>query len=222
MGEWKAVELRGLLSLFSPSTTRFISTCTCTQILTPPQSLAISLLCTNFTLFFLSLYLFVSAFLQYLLALNHAVGRSTMDARLSAVLPWVSDLTMPWGGWRDLGKSKLRITKANCRRPSHSQKRQAFIGAAFSTSSSSPPNCEATLTLELELHHQSINQSINQSKGRRVSGHDVSPAPGARLLLHLLILHSAAPRGRVFERARLLHVRGAAGKYGEPAKGRAL
>jgi hypothetical protein len=50
---------------------------------------------------------------QYLLALNHAVGRGTMDARLPAVLPWVSDLSVPWGGWRDLGKSKLRITKAH-------------------------------------------------------------------------------------------------------------
>ena len=47
------------------------------------------------------------------MALNHGVGRSASDARLHALLPWVSDLTAPWGGWRDLTKSKLRLTKVH-------------------------------------------------------------------------------------------------------------
>lgn len=47
--------------------------------------------------------------LDYLLWLNRAVGRSTSDAKLHAVVPWVSDCVTPWGGWRDLGQSKRRL-----------------------------------------------------------------------------------------------------------------
>ena len=47
--------------------------------------------------------------LDYLLWLNRAVGRSTSDAKLHAVVPWVSDCVTPWGGWRDLEQSKRRL-----------------------------------------------------------------------------------------------------------------
>jgi hypothetical protein len=47
------------------------------------------------------------------MALNHAVGRSTSDSRLHAVLPWVSDLSSKFGGWRDFSKTKIRISKVN-------------------------------------------------------------------------------------------------------------
>jgi len=47
--------------------------------------------------------------LDYLLWLNRAVGRSTCDAKLHAVVPWVSDCVTPWSGWRDLGQSKRRL-----------------------------------------------------------------------------------------------------------------
>ena len=50
---------------------------------------------------------------EYLMALNAAVGRSAMDSRLPAVLPWVSDLTVPWGGWRDLSRTKQRLKKGD-------------------------------------------------------------------------------------------------------------
>ena len=53
---------------------------------------------------------------EYLMALNHAVGRTIGDARLHAVLPWVSDLTDDggaWGSWRDLGRTKLRLSRGD-------------------------------------------------------------------------------------------------------------
>jgi hypothetical protein len=51
--------------------------------------------------------------LEYLLQLNRAVGKGTGDAKLHAVVPWVSDLTVAWGGWRDLGQSKRRLVSGD-------------------------------------------------------------------------------------------------------------
>ncbi len=49
----------------------------------------------------------------YLMAINAAAGRSMIDATFHPVLPWVSDLKVHGGGWRDLTKTKFRLTKGD-------------------------------------------------------------------------------------------------------------
>lgn len=51
--------------------------------------------------------------LEYLMAINAAAGRSMIDAIFHPVLPWVSDLKVQNGGWRDLSKSKFRLNKGD-------------------------------------------------------------------------------------------------------------
>ncbi|CAM9739998.1 unnamed protein product, partial [Phaeothamnion confervicola] len=48
---------------------------------------------------------------EYLMALNRAAGRGAADGGLHPVLPWVSDLTVEQGGWRDLAQTKYRLKK---------------------------------------------------------------------------------------------------------------
>lgn len=51
--------------------------------------------------------------LEYLMAVNRAAGRVVGGLGQHPILPWVSDFSEPWGGWRDLQKSKYRIAKGN-------------------------------------------------------------------------------------------------------------
>jgi WD repeat-containing protein 81 len=51
--------------------------------------------------------------LDYLLALNTAAGRTVADSIHHPVLPWVTDFTVPYGGWRDLTRSKFRLNKGD-------------------------------------------------------------------------------------------------------------
>ncbi|EKX40920.1 hypothetical protein GUITHDRAFT_142321 [Guillardia theta CCMP2712] len=50
---------------------------------------------------------------DYLMALNAMAGRRLGDPSFHPILPWVSDLHAPFGGWRDLSKSKLRLTRGD-------------------------------------------------------------------------------------------------------------
>ncbi|KAH6924555.1 hypothetical protein HPB50_019439 [Hyalomma asiaticum] len=50
---------------------------------------------------------------DYLMALNQLCGRTGANPQHHPVLPWVRDLSQPEGGWRDLSKSKLRLTRGD-------------------------------------------------------------------------------------------------------------
>ncbi|XP_075727888.1 WD repeat domain 81 isoform X3 [Rhipicephalus microplus] len=50
---------------------------------------------------------------DYLMALNQLCGRTGVNPQHHPVLPWVRDLSQPEGGWRDLSKSKLRLTRGD-------------------------------------------------------------------------------------------------------------
>ncbi|XP_046400829.1 WD repeat-containing protein 81 [Ischnura elegans] len=50
---------------------------------------------------------------EYLMALNHLVGRRYDSPSYHPVLPWVMDFSVPNGGWRDLSKSKFRLNKGD-------------------------------------------------------------------------------------------------------------
>lgn len=50
---------------------------------------------------------------EYLMLLNAAAGRGAWASADHAVLPWVSDFSVEWGGWRDLSKTKFRLTKGD-------------------------------------------------------------------------------------------------------------
>ncbi len=51
--------------------------------------------------------------LEYLMALNAAAGRDMLGSSSHAVLPWVVDFSSPYGGWRDLSRSKFRLAKGD-------------------------------------------------------------------------------------------------------------
>ena len=48
---------------------------------------------------------------DYLMALNNLAGRQVDNPFNHPVLPWISDLSSPFGNWRDLTKSKFRLNK---------------------------------------------------------------------------------------------------------------
>ena len=50
---------------------------------------------------------------EYLLALNDLAGRQMQNPYNHPVLPWISDLSSPFGNWRDLTKSKFRLNKGD-------------------------------------------------------------------------------------------------------------
>ncbi|OQV18518.1 WD repeat-containing protein 81 [Hypsibius exemplaris] len=50
---------------------------------------------------------------NYLLALNHAAGRTFGHPDYHPIFPWVVDFTSPDAGWRDLTKTKYRLTKGD-------------------------------------------------------------------------------------------------------------
>ncbi|XP_064489636.1 WD repeat-containing protein 81-like isoform X2 [Ornithodoros turicata] len=50
---------------------------------------------------------------DYLMALNKLCGREFGNPRHHPVLPWVRDLSHPDGGWRDLTRSKFRLTRGD-------------------------------------------------------------------------------------------------------------
>jgi WD repeat-containing protein 81 len=50
---------------------------------------------------------------SYLLALNAAAGRTMADGTNHPVMPWVTDFSAPYGGWRDLRRSKFRMAKGD-------------------------------------------------------------------------------------------------------------
>ena len=50
---------------------------------------------------------------DYLLFLNHLVGRTFSNPSCYPVLPWVHDFSSEKGGWRDLAKSKFRLNKGD-------------------------------------------------------------------------------------------------------------
>ena len=47
----------------------------------------------------------------YLMALNAFAKRRVADPYFHPVMPWVMDFSVGSGGWRDLTKSKFRLTK---------------------------------------------------------------------------------------------------------------
>lgn len=47
------------------------------------------------------------------MALNDLAGRQIENPFNHPVLPWISDLSSPFGNWRDLAKSKFRLNKGN-------------------------------------------------------------------------------------------------------------
>ena len=51
--------------------------------------------------------------LEYLLCLNYHVGRKFGEPNNHPVLPWVTDFSQPNGGYRDLSKSKHRLSKGD-------------------------------------------------------------------------------------------------------------
>ncbi|XP_077493894.1 WD repeat domain 81 isoform X2 [Amblyomma americanum] len=50
---------------------------------------------------------------DYLMALNQLCGRTGANPQHHPVLPWVRDLSQADGGWRDLSRSKLRLTRGD-------------------------------------------------------------------------------------------------------------
>ena len=50
---------------------------------------------------------------DYLMTLNLLAGRRMGDPNNHPVFPWVMDFSVPWGGWRDLTKSKFRLAKGD-------------------------------------------------------------------------------------------------------------
>lgn len=50
---------------------------------------------------------------EYLMILNHAAGRRMEDSNNHPILPWVTDFRNPSGSWRDLTKTKHRLTKGD-------------------------------------------------------------------------------------------------------------
>ena len=50
---------------------------------------------------------------DYLLSLNDLAGRQMNNPFNHPVLPWISDLSSPFGNWRDLTKSKFRLNKGD-------------------------------------------------------------------------------------------------------------
>ncbi|XP_022246523.1 WD repeat-containing protein 81-like isoform X1 [Limulus polyphemus] len=50
---------------------------------------------------------------DYLMELNKLAGREVGNPQYHAVLPWIMDFSIPVGGWRDLSKSKFRLTKGD-------------------------------------------------------------------------------------------------------------
>lgn len=48
---------------------------------------------------------------EYLMILNTLVGRRIGDWKYPPVMPWVIDFTSENGNWRDLTKTKFRLTK---------------------------------------------------------------------------------------------------------------
>ncbi|XP_046448529.1 WD repeat-containing protein 81-like isoform X2 [Daphnia pulex] len=50
---------------------------------------------------------------DYLMALNDLAGRQINNPFNHPVLPWISDLSSPFGNWRDLAKSKFRLNKGD-------------------------------------------------------------------------------------------------------------
>jgi hypothetical protein len=47
------------------------------------------------------------------MALNDLAGREIDNPFNHPVLPWISDLSSPFGNWRDLAKSKFRLNKGS-------------------------------------------------------------------------------------------------------------
>lgn len=50
---------------------------------------------------------------DYLMIMNHAAGRRMEDSNNHPILPWVTDFHNPSGSWRDLTKTKHRLTKGD-------------------------------------------------------------------------------------------------------------
>ena len=50
---------------------------------------------------------------DYLMLLNHAAGREVGNFNHHAVMPWIMDFSVPYGGWRDFTKSKYRLNKGD-------------------------------------------------------------------------------------------------------------
>lgn len=50
---------------------------------------------------------------NYLMILNYAAGRRMEDSNNHPILPWVTDFHNPSGSWRDLTKTKHRLTKGD-------------------------------------------------------------------------------------------------------------
>lgn len=50
---------------------------------------------------------------DYLMVLNHAAGRQVGNPDHHPVMPWIMDFSVSHGGWRDLTRSKYRLTKGD-------------------------------------------------------------------------------------------------------------
>ena len=48
---------------------------------------------------------------EYLMEINKLAGRTIGDPYNHPIVPWVVDFTKQFGGWRNLTKSKFRLTK---------------------------------------------------------------------------------------------------------------
>lgn len=50
---------------------------------------------------------------EYLMAINTGAGRSMSDALYHPLMPWVTDFSVPFGGWRDFSMTKFRLSKGD-------------------------------------------------------------------------------------------------------------
>ncbi|CAG0892872.1 unnamed protein product [Darwinula stevensoni] len=99
---------------------------------------------------------------DYLMKLNALAGRRMGDPKYHPVLPWVIDFSQPNGKWRDLSRSKFRLSKGD-------NHLDLMYESATASGNESPDIFQISLTLIVYVH--AFMSRIIESQQQQVAHH---------------------------------------------------